>query len=260
MFRKNILYIYTDGSSLPKPRRGGIGIRYICLDENEIEHREDYENFGFKSATNNQMELYACIEGLKQSLNLKLGFSYNSIEIRSDSRYVVDHINFAKYTWPKQKWHNKNNKPIDNTKLWKDLVKYIRKMHCRVEFKWIKAHAQDEDNKAADRMAKNSAKSAIYNPLSVVTVRRKKTQKKVRIGSVKNAGQKIGIRIITSEYFPEQKVIKYKYEVISKGSKYYGNVDVVYSHLYLKDAHSYFVTFNKDDNNPRILKLINEIE
>ncbi len=259
MFNKNILYIYTDGSSIPKPRRGGIGIRYICLDENDFEHRHDYENFGYKSATNNQMELCACIEALKQSPKLDEKFSYSSIEIRSDSRYVVDHIGYAKYAWPKQKWYNSNGKPIDNTKLWKELVNYIKKMRCRVEFKWVKAHSKDKDNRAVDKMAKNSAKSALNSPLSVITVRRKKTQKTVRIGSVKNAGQKIGIRIITSEYFQEQRLTKYRFEVVSKNSRYYGNVDIAYSHLFLKDAHSYLVTFNKNDNNPRILKLIKEI-
>ena len=109
-------------------------------------------------------------------------------------------------------------------------------------------------------MAKESARSAVYDPLTVVTVRRKLTDKKVRIGSVKNAGQKIGIRIISSEYMNKQKVNKYRFEVISKGSKYFGEVDFVYSDIILKDAHSYFVSFNKDDNNPRILKLLYEIE
>lgn len=260
MFRRNILYIYTDGSSLPKPRRGGIGIRYICLDNNDLEQRYDYEKFGYKGATNNQMELYACIEALKHISNFDRGFKYDSIEIRSDSTYVVNHINYAKYTWPKQKWFNRDGKPILNTEIWKELVKWIKKTNCRLYFKWVKAHSKDEDNKAVDRMAKKSAKSAIYDPLSVVTIRRKKTQKKVRIGSVKNAGQKIGIRIITSEFLKEQKLTKYRYEVISKSSKYYENVDLAYSKLYLRDAHSYLVTFNKDDNNPRILKLIREIE
>ena len=37
MFRRNTIYIYTDGSSLPRPRRGGVGIRYVYLDEKEEE-------------------------------------------------------------------------------------------------------------------------------------------------------------------------------------------------------------------------------
>ena len=77
MFRRNILYIYTDGSSLPQPRRGGIGIRYFCLENNDLEQRYDYENFGYKGATNSQMELYACIEALKHISNLDPGMARN---------------------------------------------------------------------------------------------------------------------------------------------------------------------------------------
>lgn len=260
MFRSNILYIYTDGSCLPHPRRGGIGIRYVYIDDNGEEQRINYRCFGYRGATNNQMELYACIKALKHVSKLDVTLQNHSIEIRIDSQYVTNHINYAKYVWPKYKWHNRDGKPIDNTKIWKELVKIIINMRRRVDFKWVQGHGKDEDNRAVDRMAKESARSAVYDPLTVVTIRRKITDKKVRIGSVKNADQKIGIRIISSEYMSKQKVTKYRFEVISKGSKYYGEVDFVYSDLILKDAHSYFVSFNKDDNNPRILKLLYEIE
>ena len=46
ILRKNWLYVYTDGSSLPKPRRGGIGIRYVYLNEKEEEFRIDGYEFG----------------------------------------------------------------------------------------------------------------------------------------------------------------------------------------------------------------------
>jgi ribonuclease HI len=32
MLAENSLHIYTDGSSLPSPRRGGIGIRFLFID------------------------------------------------------------------------------------------------------------------------------------------------------------------------------------------------------------------------------------
>lgn len=260
MFRSNILYIYTDGSCLPKPRRGGIGIRYVYLDDNGEEQRIDHECFGYRGATNNQMELYACIKALKHVSKLDVNFQNFDIEVRTDSQYVTKHIYHAKFVWPKYKWHNRDGRPIDNTKIWKELLRCIVNIRKRVEFEWVKGHGKDEDNRAADRMAKESARSAVYEPLSVETVRRKITDKKIRIGSVKNAGQKIGIRIISSVYMSEQKVTKYRFEVISKGSKYFGEVDFVYSDLILKDAHSYFVSFNKDDKNPRILKILHEIE
>ena len=57
-----MLYIYTDGSSLPKPRRGGIGIRYIYVDDTEEDVFIDQVLEGHEGASNNQMELLAVIE------------------------------------------------------------------------------------------------------------------------------------------------------------------------------------------------------
>src|SRR5688500_11379190 len=110
-FRRNNLYIYTDGSSFHKPRKGGMGIRYIYLDRDELEHRIDIEVMGHEGATNNQMELKAVIEGLKEIKNQEIPINYSFIEVRTDSRYVVDNKNRAIYTWSKNKWLNFNGKP-----------------------------------------------------------------------------------------------------------------------------------------------------
>ena len=77
IFRKSHLYIYTDGSSLPKPRRGGIGIRYLYLDESEEEHIIDLELEETAGATNNQMELWAVIEGIKNSPYQDIPINYS---------------------------------------------------------------------------------------------------------------------------------------------------------------------------------------
>ena len=74
-------------------------------------------------------------------------------------------------------------------------------------------------------------------------------------------GQRISIHIINEQYLRMQKLSKYRYEIISKGSKYFGNIDFIYSKLHhLKAGHKYIVTLNKNDKNPLILKLIEEIE
>jgi len=129
-----------------------------------------------------------------------------------------------------------------------------------VEFEWVKGHSKDEDNRAADKLARQSAGSAYNAPLKVVTVRRKKTKKRLVLGSVKNKGQKIRVRIIASESLREQKLAKYTYEVVSKRSNYYGNLDVAFSKLNLRPAHCYLVTMNKAKGNPRFVRLIEEIE
>lgn len=65
MIIEDALNVYTDGSSYSGPRTGGIGIRFITIDEHGNEKILDIEEPGFNGATNNQMELYACIQALK---------------------------------------------------------------------------------------------------------------------------------------------------------------------------------------------------
>jgi ribonuclease HI len=260
VLRKNCLYIYTDGSSLPKPRRGGIGIRYIYLDELEKENRIDLECDGYKSATNNQMELMAVIEGLRRIKDQNIPSMYGSIEVRTDSKYVVDNFWSAVNYWSRSKWLDKYGKPYENADLWKELIKVRRSIRCKVSFEWVKGHKKDQDNKAVDHLAKNSAKSILHPPLSAVNLRRKKSPLKTKRGSVSMKGQRIAIRIITEHFLHLQELSKYRFEVISSGSEYFGHVDFAYSELHhLKAGHQYIVTLNKNDKNPRILRLIKEL-
>lgn len=259
VFRKGILYAYTDGSSLNKPRRGGMGIRFIYLDENEEEHYKDVEPDGVRNATNNVAELMACIEALRRVNNLSLPFKPHGIEIRTDSRYVEKNLYNAKYIWPRQRWFDKLGKPILNMDLWKELTKQIRNIKCKVEIIWVKGHKGDPHNEAADAIADKSSHGYQRDPISVITVRRKKSKEQTKVGSVQPSGQRIAVRIISSQSLKRQGVIQYRYEVISPGSKYFNKVDFAYSELILRDGHSYIVTMNNVPGNPRFLKLIKEI-
>ena len=106
-----------------------------------------------------------------------------------------------------------------------------------------------------------SAKSLLNPSLITTKLRRKKTTKITKLGSVEMKGQRISVHIINEEYMNLQKLSKYRYEVISKGSEYYGNADIIYSELHhLKAGHRYVVTLNSNNRNPRILKMIKELE
>lgn len=258
---ENALNIYTDGSSLSHPRSGGVGIRFVTYDDLGNEVTEDVELSGYKNATNNQMELYACVAALKEALRYKDLTAFSGIAIHSDSRYVVDNYRRAMFEWPKTKWRTRDGPPVLNAELWKDLVRQIR--HCwplRVDFYWVKGHSKDPHNKAADKLAKKSAKGLLNKPLSIMSVRRKTTPHSVEIGSVHMRGQRLRIRVITSEYLRVQRVIRYKYEVLSKGSKYFRNVDFIFSTLDLRAGHHYEVVVNKNSSNPEILRVLREIE
>lgn len=225
---EDALNIYTDGSSFSGPRVGGIGVRFITVNESGDEVVQDIELPGYKNATNNQMELYACITSLKEALKHKELNSVNRIAIHTDSRYVVDNYKYAMFEWSRNKWRARTGRPVLNADLWKELVKLIGKSRLKVDFYWVKGHSKDKHNIAVDKLAKKSAKDSLNKPLTVVDVRRKTTPKSVELGSVKMRGQRILVRIITSEYLRTQRIHKYKYEVISKGSRYFANVDIIF--------------------------------
>lgn len=254
------LKIYTDGSSYSGPRTGGVGIRYVSVDERGDEVVEDVELPGFKGATNNQMELYACVEALRAALRDRDLTLVNTIEIYTDSMYVAENYKRAMFEWSANRWRNRDGRPILNAELWKDLIKLIRKSPRRVNINWIKGHSKDRHNRAVDKLAKKSAKNPLNPPLTVVGVRRKKTKKSTEIGSVEMRGQRLRIRILTTEYLPIQRVFKFKYEVISKNSKYLGNVDEIFCSEVMREGHHYEVLLNKSTANPLVVKILRELE
>jgi ribonuclease HI len=206
------------------------------------------------------MELEAVIFGLKKLHQQNIPIKFNFIEVRTDSQYVTRNLNHAKYSWSRSQWKNKSGRPIENSTLWKELVNLIHKVHCKVEIIWVKGHDKDIDNKAVDKSAKKSAKSILAPSIRPIKVRRKLSSLKTSIGSIGMEGQKVQIRIITEEYMKLPKLSKYRYEVISKKSKYFGCVDIIFSELHhLKAGHKYYVRLNSEKKNPRILKMFREL-
>jgi ribonuclease HI len=260
MVKENALNIYTDGSSFSHPRAGGIGFRFVTIDKDGEEVARDFELPGYQGATNNQMELNACIEALKEALRNEDLHSVNSIVIYTDSRYIVDNHDTAIFEWPKSRWCNRAGRPVLNADLWKELFKLIKKSPCRINFVWVKGHSKDKHNRAVDKLAKASAKSPLNRPLTIVTVRRKTTEKSTEIGSVRMQGQSMIIRVITDEYLRVQRLYKYKYEVLSEESQYYGCVDTLFSKVLLKAGHHYEVTVNDNTANPTIVEVLRELE
>jgi len=262
MLAENALHIYTDGSSLPSPRRGGIGIRFLLIDSQGREEIIDSRHAGYRGATNNQMELQACIVALEEARDRELATSVAKIVVHSDSQYVVENVNQAKFTWPKRRWMTRPGTPVLNADLWKRLVRAIKSAGLRVDFQWVQGHSGDPHNRAVDKMAKGSAKSTPGPALSVVSVRKKWTREPVSIGSVRMLGQRLSIRVVTCEWLHQQKLWKLKYEVISRASPFLGKVDIIFATdalPVLADGHAYFVQVNQDTANPRIVRVFRQL-
>ena len=257
---ESALNIFTDGSSLGSPRRGGIGVIFVIIDSSGKEQVQDFQFTGYKNATSNEMELQACIMALKEAMKKNLPPNVTRVVIQTDSFYVVDNYRKAMFQWPKTRWLSHSGRPVLNADRWKELVKCIQKIRMPVEIRWVRGHSKNKYNMAADKLARQSALGAFKDPLTHVSVRRKTTDKSVDVGSIKMTGQRMTIRIITSEKLKVQKVWKYKYEVISKHSRYRGNVDIIFSEHFLSTGHTYYVRVNCNTSNPRIEKVFREIK
>jgi len=256
-----VLTVFTDGSSLPTPRRGGVGIKFVYTDPDGVATEWELQPPGVAGATNNEMELLAVITAMKEIQGRRfpsdlLGQA-RRIDIYSDSQYVVDHVYTAMSTWPRNGWMTSAGPPVENIELWKDLVREYKKLGKikRVEIKWAKGHSKDNPhNKDGDRLAKASAKGHLLPAPSVVSVRRKVTSQPLERGSVQMLGQRLTIRIVSAEGLP-QGTNKYQYEVMSPRSPFFGKSDVAYSDdVGMRPGHTYRVTMNTDQKYPKITK------
>ena len=134
--------IYTDGAARGNPGPGGYG---IVLKHKE--HRKEISR-GYRLTTNNRMELLAVIVALES-----LKIENSRVTIYTDSRYVADAVQQG---WVFQ-WEAKNFKKKKNPDLWKRFLSVYPKH--RVNFIWIKGHADIPDNERCDRLAVEASES-----------------------------------------------------------------------------------------------------
>ena len=263
MIDDDALLIYSDGSSRGRPRAGGIVFRFVYNNDEGDEVTEDFSPPGYKGGNNNEMELKAVIEALKEAALHERFNRFSKIVVITDSQYVRDNIGNAKFVWPKTRWLRSGGAPVLNVELWKSLIREIRSLlPMVVEFQWVKGHSGIKHNDAADKLAEKSRTSVLLDPLTVVNLGKKTTKAQVEIGCVKMCGQRLEIQIISSKYLHEQKMYRYKYQVTSKGSKYFDLVDQICSMpnppFALSRWHKYLVSLNNDTSNPIILKVLEE--
>src|SRR5690625_5074193 len=131
--------IYTDGSCRGNPGPGGWGARLSYAGQ----HRELCG--GEARTTNNRMELTAAIEALTA---LKRPCH---VELYTDSNYVRQGITQWLQGWKRNGWKTAAKKPVKNAELWQALD--VACQRHQIDWHWVKGHAGDEGNEAADRLA-----------------------------------------------------------------------------------------------------------
>ena len=135
--------IYTDGSALGNPGKGGFGAVLISGP-----YRREVSQ-GYRLTTNNRMELLAVIVALEM-----LKFEGSNVTLYSDSQYVV---NAVEKGWVFG-WERKGFAGRKNADLWIRFLRIYRKHHVR--FVWVKGHANTVENNRCDQLAVAAAGGA----------------------------------------------------------------------------------------------------
>lgn len=261
------LTIYVDGSMYEGPRRGGMGVLFVWINDAGDEETWDPSIPSTAGATSNEMELEAPIEALKAiqrgRVPVDLG-RFNKVVIRTDSTYVHSNVPNAMWTWRKTGWVKKGGGSVLRSRMWKELTREMKKMqeHHRLLVHFEKVEGKTVRlAKTVDKLAKQSAKSASFGRSRPNIVTRKTSAGRVEPGSVKVEGQTFTVRIIQAQYIPPpRRGSRYKYEVVEDGHPSQGKLDWAESHLDLKRAHIYVIRMNDQQQNPRFEELVRAIE
>jgi len=133
--------LYTDGACSGHPGPGG-GADVL---KHAASGRER-ESFGAENpTTNNRMELTAVIEGLNALTRP------SSVDLYSDSQYVLKGLESWMKGWKKNGWRTKDKKPVKNQDLWMKLDELLQRHDVR--FHWIRGHSEHPENERCDRLA-----------------------------------------------------------------------------------------------------------
>ena len=135
--------IYTDGSCLGNPGKGGWG--GVLLKDG----REWHIYGGVPFTTNNRMELTAVIKTLETASER---YTDNELIIHTDSMYVQKGAEEWMEGWKEKGWRN-----VKNEDLWIQLdilIEAQKEKGNKLTWKWVKAHSGNHYNEKADRLAK----------------------------------------------------------------------------------------------------------
>lgn len=137
--------IYTDGACSGNPGIGGWGAMLTYNDFTK-------EISGFDaSTTNNRMELTAAIKALNM---LKEPCTVN---LYSDSAYLVNAFNEKWiFGWKKKSW-KKDGKDIPNAELWQELYRLYG--YHKISFIKVKGHSDNVFNNRCDKLATDAIKN-----------------------------------------------------------------------------------------------------
>ena len=132
--------IFCDGACSGNPGPGGWG----CIVEIGGERREF--SGGAARTTNNQMEMQAFIEGIKQTPEGA------KVRVVTDSEYLVKGVTQWLKGWIRNGWQTAARKPVKNQELWREINLLINARTVTME--WVRGHAGHAENERCDELAR----------------------------------------------------------------------------------------------------------
>ena len=137
------IMLFTDGACSPNPGPGGYGVILVAAGQ-----RREFSG-GFRKTTNNRMELFSVIRGLREAQAAGEG----PVTVYSDSQYVVSMLNGGHAEqWRQHRWtRNRGKDPALNPDLWGELLDL--RAGRDVCFVWVRGHAGHAENVRCDELA-----------------------------------------------------------------------------------------------------------
>lgn len=142
--------LFTDGACSGNPGPGGWG----CILRHPATGREKEFSGAESPTTNNQMELQAVIEGLRQLTRR------SRVEVVTDSSYVAKGCMEWLAGWKRNGWKRRDGRqlvPISNIDRWQQLDALLSQH--QVSFTLVRGHAGHPENERCDQLAVTASKT-----------------------------------------------------------------------------------------------------
>jgi ribonuclease HI len=136
-----LVHLFTDGACSGNPGPGG----WAFILRHPASGKEIERSGGERATTNNRMELQAVIEGLS-ALSKP-----SSVDLYSDSQYVLNGLNEWIESWKRRGWKTADKKPVKNQDLWERLDE-LKTTHT-LRFHWVRGHNEHPENERCDALA-----------------------------------------------------------------------------------------------------------
>ncbi|MEQ1721971.1 MAG: ribonuclease HI [Pseudobdellovibrio sp.] len=146
----NQVTIYCDGACSGNPGPGGYG-SIVIYNGRVVELGDSHP-----ATTNNRMEMAAVVAALNYCVKKLASEKIESIQVFTDSVYVIRGITQWIFGWKKRGWKNAANEEVSNQDIWVELDKTVQnvktKLNCEIKWNFVKGHSGVAGNERCDEI------------------------------------------------------------------------------------------------------------